>query len=723
MSAEHVTNAHHPPAQTETWISAAETAQLLHLSLQTVLSRAVSGKLTAKVSEAAPFTCDGKQNYLFRLEDLPQKAQLQYLRNHLPPDQVCALDLVTPRSTLGDVWLSQFLNVAEIIRAADTIRKQYLHTGLTRTKLKDLAAQHGISLSTLYRICGKPSARELSHLYLDPVYLQPHLPKTMCLWSADFAYALYLDPHQGYSQNSIFRELQQISDTPCSLCPYSPKRNASEKEHTDHTPVCRTCSGHIIIPHHRKTVNRLLAHIPPQAICYCREGVRKRRNDYGHFTLREKPLLVNELWQGDHHIFDVFVRIKVTRQKNDRSYEKEIAVRPVLTAWMDTATGCLVGWVISILPNADTIAEAFCRAVTLTVGDEFHGLPKATLVDCGKDYRSALLTDLSQEYSKNYDADDNAAYLNRRFAGLGLLTALGVECHSALPYHPQSKSIERLFGTLEREWICKLKGWCHNSIKERPAEFAKHLQNLLESKQLLTLEEFVHKFRSEILPAYHHFRETSNVPAGWTPELSSMSPLERYHALEKPYQITPDWRTLSALKMHHASGCKIGQHGVRFQNVWYWDDALRHHIGMSADIFYHTAPKPLAPSSITITVNGNLVCEAFPAQKLPFIDADPAALQEHMDAQRLHEQELKSAITRVRRSAAILPHGAESTAISEKALLRNECYTASLSTQTSALPDDAPPSPGSPELPSVADVQQTTSSSSIQEVLSFLFGE
>ena len=273
---------------------------------------------------------------------------------------------------------------------------------------------------------------------------------------------------------------------------------------------------------------------------------------------------MNELWQGDHHVFDLFVRVKITRQKNDRTYEKEIAVRPVLTAWMDTATGCLVGWVISILPNADTIAEAFCRGVSLTVGEEFHGLPKGILVDCGKDYRSTLLQDLPDVYQ----ITDSSLYLNRRFAGLGLLPALGVEIHSALPYHPQSKSIERMFGTLERQWICKLKGWCHNSVSERPAGFAQYLQRLLDNKELLTLEEFVMKYQSEILPAYHHFREDAPEDMNeWTPSLDSMSPMERYHALEKPYMVTPNWQTLSALKMHHAAGCKIRRHGIRFQNV------------------------------------------------------------------------------------------------------------------------------------------------------------
>ena len=163
-----------------------------------------------------------------------------------------------------------------------------------------------------------------------------------------------------------------------------------------------------------------------------------------------------------------------------------------------------------------------------------------------------------------YQITDSSLYLNRRFAGLGLLPALGVEIHSALPYHPQSKSIERMFGTLERQWIYKLKGWCHNSVSERPAGFAQNLQRLLDNKELLTLEEFVMKFQSEILPAYHHFREDAPEEKGeWMPTLDSMSPMERYHALEKPYLVTPDWQTLSALKMHHAAGCKIRRHGIR----------------------------------------------------------------------------------------------------------------------------------------------------------------
>lgn len=386
---------------------------------------------------------------------------------------------------------------------------------------------------------------------------------------------------------------------------------------------------------------------------------------------------------------------------------------------MDTATGCLVGWVISVLPNADTIAESFCRAVSLTVGEEFHGLPKGILVDCGRNYRSALLQDLPE----NFRPANDSLYLNRRFAGLGLLPALGVEVHSALPYHPQSKSIERLFGTLERQWICKLKGWCHSSVQERPAGFAQHLQRLLVNKELLTLEEFVEKFQSEILPAYHHFREDTPENMG-TPTLSSMSPMERYHALEKPYLVTPDWRTLSALKMHHAVGCKIRRHGIRFQNVWYWDEALARHMDALADVFYHAVEKPLAPSSLTVTVNGRFVCEAFPAQRFPFTNADTVELQAHLDGQRRHQHEMEKTVCRINRSAAgILPPDTTAAA-SEKAQLRSHCYAAALGKQTSALSDSEQPLPDSPEVTPAADAcQAKTSPSSVQEMLSFLFGE
>lgn len=223
-----------------------------------------------------PFTYDGMQNYLIRMDGLPQIAQLEYLRSHLPDSQRCSLDLATPRSVFGDAWLSTFLDVAQLIRNAKRIRQKFRHAGYVTGELRKLAETNDISLATLYRLCGKPSSKELSMLYLDLVYLQARLPRIMYLWSADLAYAVYLDHHQHFSQNSIFRKLEAHVDVP---------------------------SGQSL------------------------------------------------------------------------SHSGEIPVRPTLTAWMDTATGYIVGWVISILPNVDTIAEVFCHGAPLPKERSSAGFP------------------------------------------------------------------------------------------------------------------------------------------------------------------------------------------------------------------------------------------------------------------------------------------------------------------------------------------------------------
>ena len=198
-------NKNKPPG---TWISAAETAMVTGLTLRTLLGRAATGKMKAKVPVDMPLTADGNTNYLFLLEALPPNAQLKYRKLQQPVRQKCEVDIATPRSTYGEEYLSQFLDAAALVREAERIRR--VHKRESTEHLRRLAKNNGITLATLYRLCETPFAKELSHCYLDPVYMQDNLPYTMCLWSADFVYALYLDHHQQFSQNAIFRELQKL---------------------------------------------------------------------------------------------------------------------------------------------------------------------------------------------------------------------------------------------------------------------------------------------------------------------------------------------------------------------------------------------------------------------------------------------------------------------------------------------------------------------------------
>ena len=64
----------------------------------------------------------------------------------------------------------------------------------------------------------------------------------------------------------------------------------------------------------------------------------------------------------------------------------------------------------------------------------------------------------------------------------------------------------------------------------------------------------------------------------WIPDFSSMSPMERYHILEKPLWSTPDRQTLCILKLHHETRkirklrIKIPQMSgtgqMKCQNLW-----------------------------------------------------------------------------------------------------------------------------------------------------------
>ena len=690
----------------EIWISVADAAILLKIKPHTVIRRIEKGTLPSHTPADMPFTYDGKPNYEVRLDALPQRLQYQYLYSHLPASDVCSLDLVSPRSVLGNVWLDEFLDISSLIHSATRIRQQHHSTGHVTDELRKLADSHGISLATLYRLTGKPSSTGISSLYTDPFYLQSHLPNTMCLWSCDFAYALYLDSENTYSQNDIMTAFHKIrNNVLCSTCPYHPDNMESSDK-----PACPKPQYYMPVPNHRKTVNRLLRHIPPQMVLYARNGYREWRAQYGLFVMRDRPLLVNESWQGDHHKFDLFVRITIHKEHHGKVYEKEVAVRPTLTAWMDSATGCIVGWVISVTPNSDTIAEAFCRAAVLTPGSPIRGLPQTVIIDCGKDYKSRLLEDTPSELTLNIP---NETELNKRFTGLGLLPALGVKVTHALPYHPQSKSIERHFGIIEKTWVSKLPGWCRNSISERPNNFQKTLESLLANHQLLTLEEFVTHFQNVILPEYHSTVDTGiAVPElpGWKVSVSSMTPLQKYAFLEKAKNITPDWSTISILKLHHSANHKVGRWGIRFCNTYYQADELAKVVGNTVDILFHRVQPPYAPSSITVIYQNHYLCEAFPAELRHLTDDSITDIMHDTDRQNQPCQEMDNDIARIRQSAdAILPDKAKS-----KPCEKNQLF-------------DMVYAPAVEEEQTVTFAPSETSSISkqslIQKGLSFLFGE
>lgn len=293
------------------------------------------------------------------------------------------------------------------------------------------------------------------------------------------------------------------------------------------------------------------------------------------------------------------------------------------------------------------------------------------------------------------------------------MPALGVKVTHALPYHPQSKPIERHFGIIEKTWVSKLPGWCRNSISERPDSFQKTLESLLTNHRLLTLEEFVAHFQNVILPEYHNTIDTDvSVPElpGWKVAVSSMTPLQKYAFLEKAKTITPDWNTISILKLHHSANHKVGRWGIRFCNTYYQADELAKIVGNTVDILFHRVQPPYAPSSITVIYQNHYLCEAVPAELRHLADDSITDIMHDTDRQNQPRQEMENDIARIRQSAdAILPDKAKSKPC-EKNQLFDMVYAPAVEEEQIATL--AP-----------CETSSISKESSIQKGLSFLFGE
>ena len=86
------------------WSTVPEAAVLLKVRPSAVIKRIQKGTLVGKRSEDNPFTHEGNANFLVLLSSLPERLQYQYHVSRL--DEHVSVDLVSPRSVFGYIWLA-----------------------------------------------------------------------------------------------------------------------------------------------------------------------------------------------------------------------------------------------------------------------------------------------------------------------------------------------------------------------------------------------------------------------------------------------------------------------------------------------------------------------------------------------------------------------------------------------------------------------------------------
>lgn len=170
---------------------------------------------------------------------------------------------------------------------------------------------------------------------------------------------------------------------------------------------------------------------------YTREGKKAWNDKVAFYVDRDYDKIeVGDILVADGHVLN----FETTNPWTGKGQRMELVM------WYDMASNCPLGWEIMPTENTQAIASAFRRAC-ITLGK----YPRIAYLDNGKAFRS--------KYFNGVDF---------RQTGIGgLFQELGVHTIFAWPYHGQSKTVERFFGTLNEleQWVPSYVG---NSIDAKP---------------------------------------------------------------------------------------------------------------------------------------------------------------------------------------------------------------------------------------------------------------
>lgn len=491
------------------------------------------------------------------LSEIPLIHQEQYIYDYYLQTQTLDLDLMkiaehpdfeTDFPFLFSREVQQFFKTTKMIREANRISDSYASCKTVTSKLEELAARYGISYRTLVRRRNYfMNQNILLKLLEDPSDHEDNKDRyhTCCFYARD--YILYRHWSAGRPSGAkILREMPKLRDFRCTQCPYHPevKNGPHKKGDLIPTATCKRNRETMAIPNIPDTVCTIINRSSEQESCLSWNGVRIWASRYNYTPPRTKPLEVNLVWIADHTRLDIFVK---TTQNPDGTWNSK---RVWLTGIIDAATNALVGYALSLQPNSSTIAEAFSRACTFKVDCRYFGLPVYYYQDNGKDYCAKKLQGLP-------NSEKEPLYLNKAFGESGLLEWMGVRTIRALPYRGCSKTIERIWRTIESEWISDLPGYCGGDASKRPVT----LEEDRKHEKLYTFPQFADYFADVIYPAYNDFSVTNE------------SPDQLYDRLPRANTYVPTWRTLSVLRSISEERT-VHRQGIFYNNQKYWCSAL-----------------------------------------------------------------------------------------------------------------------------------------------------
>lgn len=280
-------------------------------------------------------------------------------------------------------------------------------------------------------------------------------------------------------------------------------------------------------------------------LCLLREGPESWRHRYAPYIEQDYDAIqAGDMYVCDHRQFNCFVR-----------HGREV-VRPWLTAILDVATRVVVGWhVAGNGGNSDTVLSALYRAFTR------WGVPTAVKIDNGKDFDSKVVTGTTKaerralEQALGPDWQDTLRREHDKVeipddGWFGLLPELGCRVVRALPFNPQSKSVERLFKTLDLQFDKFEPTFCGTGVGDKPEDLK---ELLADSAEAPLLDDLAKRFGLWV-DRYHQAAHRGQGMGGLSPQQKWKSSPDRPRVADE---------ASLALMCSVRGVYKVGANGVR----------------------------------------------------------------------------------------------------------------------------------------------------------------
>ena len=380
-----------------------------------------------------------------------------------------------------------------------------------------------------------------------------------------------------------------------------------------------------------RTVGRYISYLMEQrgarsAQYLAANGTREWKNKMMLKTKRDSTALkVMEYVVGDEHTFDIWVQYTAPNGKIK-------AVRPKLTAWEDMRSRAIIGDVISIDANSQTLKESLVKMIYSEIG----GVPKVLHIDNGKDYTAETMTGQSRKERRiEFDFDAET---------VGFYQSIGVqEVGRSLPYQAWDKPIERFFSTVCNKfsrWFASYTGTLTGS--KTYAKRHKDIDGMLERGELYTMEEFFElwtQWKQEYMQTEH--RALKSAGEKWRTPLEVFQNAERYEKAAPP-------REYAALLLMQSATARVTNQGINRFGTLYTHYELAFYIGQTVGIKWDL--DDVTKLYVFDIKNGKKVCEAESAELLQYYGhVSQDALEKHLRNQKRQQKETQEFLDAVRK--------------------------------------------------------------------------